>query len=38
MSHGFAGARGNFSDPVIQDRVNEVIRTLGVFFERILPL
>lgn len=36
MFHGFAAARGNFSDPLNQMHVNEVIRTLGVFFERIL--
>jgi len=36
MVHGFAGARGNFSDPLIQERVNEVITTLGEFFDRNL--
>jgi len=36
MMHGFAGARGNFSDPLIQTRVNEVITTLGAFFDRNL--
>lgn len=36
MSHGFAGARGNFSDPLIQERVDEVISTLGAFFDRNL--
>lgn len=34
--HGFAAARGNFSDPLNQMYVNEVINTLGVFFERNL--
>jgi len=36
MIHGFAAARGNFSDPLNQAHVNEVIDTLGVFFERNL--
>ncbi|KAJ6638609.1 putative AIM2 family protein C30D10.14 [Pseudolycoriella hygida] len=36
MIHGFAGARGNFSDPLVQQRVNEVISTLGAFFDRNL--
>ncbi|KAJ6642236.1 putative AIM2 family protein C30D10.14 [Pseudolycoriella hygida] len=36
MFHGFAAARGNFSDPLNQMHVNEVIATLGVFYERIL--
>jgi len=36
MVHGFAGARGNFSDPVIQERVEEVITTLAAFFDRNL--
>lgn len=36
MTHGFAGARGNFSDPLIQERVNEVITTLGDFFDQNL--
>ncbi|XP_037047402.1 uncharacterized AIM2 family protein C30D10.14-like [Bradysia coprophila] len=36
MFHGFASTRGNFSDPLNQMHVNEIIRTLGVFFERIL--
>jgi len=36
MFHGFAAARGNFSDPLNQMHVNEVINTLGVFFERNL--
>ncbi len=36
MGHGFSGARGNFSDPINQMHVNEVIRTLGMFFERNL--
>jgi len=36
MFHGFAAARGNFSDPLNQMHVNEVIGTLGVFFERNL--
>lgn len=36
MFHGFAAARGNFSDPINQMHVNEVITTLGVFFERNL--
>lgn len=36
MRHGFAGSRGNFSDPVVQERVNEVITTLGAFFDRNL--
>lgn len=36
MSHGFAGARGNFSDPLNRERVNEVIATLGAFFDRNL--
>lgn len=36
MTHGFTGARGNFSDPVNRDRVDEVITKLGVFFDRNL--
>lgn len=36
MAHGFAGARGNYSDPIIRERVDEVITTLGVFFDRNL--
>ncbi|XP_037040525.1 uncharacterized protein LOC119077418 [Bradysia coprophila] len=36
MPHGFAGASGNFSNPINQMHVNEVIRTLGVFFARNL--
>lgn len=36
MNHGFAGARGNFSDPWIRERVDEVIATLGAFFDRNL--
>jgi len=36
MIHGFAGARGNFSDPIIQQNVNEVITTLGAFFARLM--
>jgi len=36
MFHGFAAARGNFSDHLNQMHVNEVIRTLGAFFERNL--
>lgn len=38
MFHGFAAARGNFSDPFTMMHVNEVIRTLGTFFERNLPV
>jgi len=38
MSHGFSGARGNFSDPLIQQNVNEVITTLGAFFNRNLNI
>jgi len=34
MFHGFSGARGNFSNPINQQRVNEVISTLGLFFDR----
>jgi len=36
MFHGFAAARGNFSDPLNQMHVNEVINIIGVFFERNL--
>ncbi len=36
MMHGFAGARANFSDPVNRERVDEVIATLGAFFDRNL--
>ncbi|XP_037045735.1 carboxymethylenebutenolidase homolog [Bradysia coprophila] len=36
MNHGFAGARGNFSDPLNRQRVDEVITTLGAFFDRNL--
>ncbi|CAL8122785.1 unnamed protein product [Orchesella dallaii] len=36
MSHGFAGARGNFSNPLNVERVEEVIDILGVFFNRNL--
>jgi len=34
--HGFASTIGNFNDPIIQNNVNEVITSLGVFFARIL--
>ncbi|KAJ6637566.1 putative AIM2 family protein C30D10.14 [Pseudolycoriella hygida] len=36
MSHGFTGARGNFSDPLIRERVDEVINKLGIFFDHNL--
>jgi len=36
MPHGFTGARGNFSDPVVRERVDEVITKLGVFFDQNL--
>jgi len=36
MHHGFCGNRGNFSDPVNRERVDEVITTLGAFFDRNL--
>jgi len=36
VPHGFAGNRGNFSDPVVRERVDEVITTLGAFFDRNL--
>jgi len=36
MTHGFSGAGGNFSDPLIQERVNEVITKLGTFFDQNL--
>lgn len=36
MIHGFAGARGNFSNPEVVNNVNEVITTLGAFFDRNL--
>jgi len=36
MFHGFAAARGNFSDPLNQMHVNEVINIMAVFFERNL--
>lgn len=36
MFHGFAAGLGNFSDPLNQMHVNEVISILGTFFERIL--
>jgi len=36
MHHGFSGARGNFSNPINVSHTNEVIRTLGAFFERNL--
>jgi len=36
MVHGFSGAHSNFSEPLIQERVNEVITTLGAFFDRNL--
>jgi len=36
MFHGFAGARGNFSNPLNFERVNEVIYILGGFFHRNL--
>jgi len=36
MFHGFAGARGNFSNPLNVQRVEEVIDTLGEFFSRNL--
>jgi len=36
MNHGFAGARGDFSDPLNRQRVEEVIDILGVFFNRNL--
>lgn len=36
MLHGFSGSRGNFSDPIIRERVNEVVTTLGEFFDRNL--
>lgn len=36
MVHGFCGAHSNFSEPLIQERVNEVITTLGNFFDQNL--
>jgi dienelactone hydrolase len=36
MFHGFAGARGNFSNPLNVQRVEEVIEILGGFFSRNL--
>jgi len=36
MNHGFAGARGNFSDPLNILRVTEVIDITGNFFDRNL--
>jgi len=36
MFHGFAGARGNFSNPLNRMRVDEVIYILGGFFHRNL--
>jgi len=36
MFHGFAGARGNFSNPLNRQRVDEVIDILGGFFGRNL--
>lgn len=36
VSHGFSGSRGNFSDTLIRERVNEVVTTLGSFFDRNL--
>lgn len=38
MLHGFVGARGNFSDPLIVQRVEEVIDIMGVFFNNNLKL
>jgi hypothetical protein len=38
MFHGFAGARGNFSNPLNVQRVEEVISTLGAFFNRNLDV
>ncbi|ODM89008.1 putative AIM2 family protein C30D10.14 [Orchesella cincta] len=36
MVHGFAGAGGDFSDPLTVQRVEEVIDILGVFFNKNL--
>jgi len=36
MNHGFAGARGNFSDPLNVLRVGEVIDIIGNFFNKNL--
>ncbi|CAL8122783.1 unnamed protein product [Orchesella dallaii] len=36
MFHGFAGARGDFSNPLNVQRVEEVIDILGIFFNRNL--
>jgi len=36
MNHGFTGARGNFSDPLVRERVDEVITKLGIFFDQNL--
>lgn len=36
MQHGFSGARGDFSNPLIRERVDEVITKLGIFFDRNL--
>lgn len=32
MVHGFAASRGDWSDPLISQRVNEVIEITGKFF------
>jgi len=36
VTHGFTGGRSNYSDPLIRERVDEVIEKLGVFFDRNL--
>lgn len=33
VPHGFTGSRGNFSDPLVRERVDEVITKFGVFFD-----
>ncbi|CAG7828715.1 unnamed protein product, partial [Allacma fusca] len=36
VHHGFAAARGNYSDPIVAARIEEVISTVKTFFNENL--
>ncbi|KAJ2415367.1 hypothetical protein GGI10_001749 [Coemansia sp. RSA 2530] len=37
MTHGFCGARGDWSDPVVAKRANDAIQFLVSFFDGLMP-
>ncbi|KAJ2564946.1 hypothetical protein GGH95_004521 [Coemansia sp. RSA 1836] len=37
MTHGFCGARGDWTDPAIAKRANDAIKFLVIFFNDIMP-